>query len=306
MAALDRELGQLLRDALGEPPRVDEHDRRAVREDHRRAAADRSAATSRRRRRRRRCRGLSISVRRGHHRSAEIESPGFALASTISTGRSPPRYRATSISGRWVADRPMRCGSGRRRSSPGGSAARASAPRWMPRLVGASAWISSTMIVSTARSRSRERPASNRYSDSGVVIRICAGILALALALLGRRIAGAHVDRDLRAGAEPLQPGERRAQVALDVVRERLDRRHVDHARAAGRRSPARAPADRGTTGTPPASCRCRSARASACGCRAAMLAQPRAWTGGRGAKLCENHVRAASPNGASGSTREL
>ena len=37
---------------------------------------------------------------------------GFALASMISTGRSPPRYFATSVSGRCVAERPIRCGSG--------------------------------------------------------------------------------------------------------------------------------------------------------------------------------------------------
>jgi len=59
-----------------------------------------------------------------------------------------------------------------------------------------------------------------------------AGLLALALALLGRGIPGADVRRDLRPGAEPLEARERRPQVALDVVRERLDRGHVDHAGA--------------------------------------------------------------------------
>ena len=120
----------------------------------------------------------------------------------------------------------------------------------MPRLVGASAWISSTMIVSTPRSRSRERPASNRYSDSGVVIRICAG----SLRWRSRSLAGVSPVRTstviARAGAEPLQAGERRAQVALDVIRQRLDRRHVDDARARPlarlAREPIEAPQERG------------------------------------------------------------
>ena len=47
--------------------------------------------------------------------------------------------------------------------------------RWAPRLVGTSAWISSTMTVSTERSASRAFEVSRRYSDSGVVIRMSAG-----------------------------------------------------------------------------------------------------------------------------------
>ena len=83
----------------------------------------------------------------------------------------PPRNRATSSSGRCVADRPMRC-SGRlvicsRRSSD--------SARCAPRLVGTSAWISSTMTVSTLRSASRAREVSSRNSDSGVVIRMSVG-----------------------------------------------------------------------------------------------------------------------------------
>src|SRR5882724_3002888 len=42
-------------------------------------------------------------------------------------------------------------------------------------------------------------------------------------ALLLWRVSGAHADRQLR-----LQPGERAAQVALDVVVQRLERRDVD------------------------------------------------------------------------------
>ena len=83
----------------------------------------------------------------------------------------PPRNRAISSRGRCVADRPMRC-SGRStiRSSRSSDSA-----RWAPRLVETSAWISSTITVSTARSRSRAFEVSSRNSDSGVVIRMSAG-----------------------------------------------------------------------------------------------------------------------------------
>ncbi len=90
-------------------------------------------------------------------------------ASTMVTGRArggppgagsiwPPRKRAISSSGRWVADRPMRW-NGRsalasRRSSE--------SARWAPRLVGARAWISSMMTDSTERSVSRACEVSIR------------------------------------------------------------------------------------------------------------------------------------------------
>ena len=85
-------------------------------------------------------------------------------ASTMLTGRAiagrrpPPRNRATSSSGRWVADRPMRCG-GVAVSSSSRSRDRA---RWAPRLVGARAWISSTMTVSTPASVSAAELVSIR------------------------------------------------------------------------------------------------------------------------------------------------
>ena len=76
-------------------------------------------------------------------------------ASMMVTGRQslffrPPRNRAVSSSGRWVADRPIRWG--------GVSLIASSRSRvrdmWAPRLVPASAWISSMITAST-----RVRPA---------------------------------------------------------------------------------------------------------------------------------------------------
>ena len=93
-------------------------------------------------------------------------------ASTMVTGRGspgadqPPRKRATSSSGRCVADSPIRWGGWLVISSSRSS----DSARWAPRLVGASAWISSMMTVSTSASVSRADDVSMRYRLSGVVI----------------------------------------------------------------------------------------------------------------------------------------
>ncbi len=91
---------------------------------------------------------------------------------TIATGVLPPRNRATSSSGRTVADRPIRC------AGAGSSASSRSrlSPRWAPRLVPATACTSSTMTVSTWRRLSRAWLVSIRKSDSGVVIRMSGGV----------------------------------------------------------------------------------------------------------------------------------
>ena len=100
-------------------------------------------------------------------------------ASTTVTGRglssaNPASKRAISSSGRCVADRPMRC---KGRAPEGRRASRRSRvrARWLPRLLAAMAWISSTITVSTAPKNHRAREVSSRYSDSGVVIRMSGG-----------------------------------------------------------------------------------------------------------------------------------
>ena len=87
-------------------------------------------------------------------------------------------------------------------------------------------------------------------------------------ALGGRGVAGADAHPDLRLGqaeAHRLLPdaGERAAQIALDVHREGLQRRDVQHpaALARARRAAARRPAGPARPGTRPASCRSRSGR---------------------------------------------
>ena len=93
---------------------------------------------------------------------------------TTSTGAAPPRNRATSSTGRTVADRPIRWAG---RSSSSSSRSRDTA-RWAPRLVPATACTSSTITVSTPRSDSRACEVSIRNSDSGVVIRMSGGLVA--------------------------------------------------------------------------------------------------------------------------------
>ena len=78
------------------------------------------------------------------------------------------------------------------------------------------------MSVSTLRSSSRACDVSMRKSDSGVVMRMSGGCRSIA----ARSFCGVSPVRtatlQLRA-----QPGERAAEVPLDVVVERLERRDV-------------------------------------------------------------------------------
>ncbi len=95
---------------------------------------------------------------------------------TISTGARPPRNRATSSAGRTVAESPMRCtGLSSMASSRSSETARCA-----PRFVEATAWISSMMTVSTVRRVSRAALVSMRNNDSGVVMRMSGGSLAMA------------------------------------------------------------------------------------------------------------------------------
>jgi hypothetical protein len=99
-------------------------------------------------------------------------SKAFSLGgATTVTGRRPPRKRATSSSGRTVADRPMRR-AGRSSSSSRRSRLRA---RWAPRLVATTEWTSSTITVSMWARASRALEVSSRNSDSGVVMRMSGG-----------------------------------------------------------------------------------------------------------------------------------
>ena len=84
--------------------------------------------------------------------------------------------RPISSSGFCVADSPIRW-----TSRPAAAVSRSSvSARWAPRLVDATAWISSTMHDSVPANSSWARPVSIRYSDSGVVIRMSGGSRSIA------------------------------------------------------------------------------------------------------------------------------
>ena len=170
-----------------------------------------------------------------------MSSTGTTMLSSISlvlggaamvTGRAPPRNDATSSAGRTVADRPIRW-AGRRPVVSASSRSRDRA-RCAPRLFPARACTSSTITVSTPRSASRAFEVSSRNSDSGVVIRMSGGLVGQPAALLGGGVPGPHRDLDVGlGGAHGLRgvpdPGQRGAQVPLDVHRERLQRGDVQH-----------------------------------------------------------------------------
>ena len=131
----------------------------------------------------------------------------------------------------------MRC-SGRSHS-----AARRSidSARWAPRLVGTSAWISSTITVSIERSASRAFDVSSRYSDSGVVIRMSAGSRwkrarsAAGVSPLRTAIAGA-TNRSPRAAATCEMPvsGARRLRSTSTASALSGDTYSTRHRRAGG------------------------------------------------------------------------
>ena len=161
-------------------------------------------------------------------------------ASTISTSRSPPTKRATSSSGRCVADSAIRCTS-RSQSTSSRSSVRA---RCEPRFVAATACTSSTITASTVRRISRAfGDVRIRNRLSGVVIRMSGGRRSIAW----RSAAGVSPVRTATEtsgrgrpsrSAAARMPASGAAQVALDVVVQGLQRRHVEqpHAALGGRR----------------------------------------------------------------------
>ena len=161
----------------------------------------------------------------------------------------PTRKRPISSSGLWVALRPIRWISSR---APAGAAPEPAqdcasrrssvSARWAPRLECATAWISSTITASTPLSISRACEVRIRYSDSGVVIE---DVRRLAQPSPRARAGACRRCGSRRARPPRADAAQRGAQVALDVVGERLQRADVDHARC-----PARRPARRlGRTG---------------------------------------------------------
>ena len=98
------------------------------------------------------------------------------VSTTVQSRPLPTRKRPTSSSGRWVAESPMRC---KGRPAAWSSRSKVKA-RCAPRLVCATAWISSTITHSAPASISRAREVKIRYSDSGVVMSTSGGLRSIA------------------------------------------------------------------------------------------------------------------------------
>ena len=145
------------------------------------------------------------------------------------------------------------------------------------------------MTVRTVRSICRLRSAvSSRYSDSGVVTRMCGGVRRMPGALRRRRVACADGCGDPRSrrcrtsSASRRDPASGQREVLVDVRAQRLERRHVDDAHLVGqrRRRVLLRTTRRGLRETPRASCRIRWAPRSACAVRAWISRHPRACAG--------------------------
>ena len=138
-------LAELVGEPLGQPAGVDEHEGRVVLADQVGDAVDDVAHLL--------GRGHGLELALGQlERQVEV-----ALVAGVDDGarrrarRRPHSRSATSEIGRWVADRPMRWG----RAAHACSSRSSVSARCEPRLSRATAWISSTMTVSTVRQHRR-------------------------------------------------------------------------------------------------------------------------------------------------------
>ena len=224
------ELGELLRHALGEAPRVDEDDRGAVREDHveepgidqrPHAAAVLGLGTR------------VIHVGRGHD---DLQIEVRLRARVDDLDRAVPAQIPSHFA-KWLLRRGQADPLGIRVASRDDEVRETlEREREMDAALGGRERVD---LVDDDRVDGREAPA--RLAGEDEVERLgrrdedLPGVLLLALALLRRRVAGAHVHGDRGRGAQRDEAGQRRAQVALDVVGEGLDRRDVDDARAFAR-----------------------------------------------------------------------
>ena len=207
--ALDGQLVQPQRQPLGGAAVVDEHDRRAVRLDQlEQLGVDRRPDRPARRLGRRRA-GRGRACRRPASGST-IDSTGTRISrsSCLRTPVSTTRQRARRADQEAadLLERPL----GRRQPDPLDLVARpprssrsSVSARCAPRLVAATAWISSTMHHRAPSNSSCAREVSIRYSDSGVVIRMSGGSRSIAW----RSRCGVSPVRTatLQLGADPAQ-----------------------------------------------------------------------------------------------------
>ena len=122
--------------------------------------------------------GITASSGTGGSSSPRSRARTWPTSTTAQSAPVPARKCATVDKGFCVADRPMRTGGVSHKAS---SRSRLS-DRWLPRLLPATAWISSTITVRTPASMARPlSEPSSTYSDSGVDTRMCGARRRMAL-----------------------------------------------------------------------------------------------------------------------------
>ena len=250
-----------MRHALDQPPRVDEHERRAVRARQLGEPIVELAPTARWCRRRQlvlaaprwRDRGRAAGPRR-RSRGAGRPPPHSSRAADLDAAAPSPtgRCAASPAALTSAAQQPR--------------AARATAPGARRACRRATAWISSTITVRTSRSASRARLArsagcrATRAWSPGRAAGCCIASRRSLAGVSPVRTA-ARIARAPRSPARPPAPRARRAapRGSADVVGQRLERRDVDDAGSrsgsvAGQIASRDQPVEAGR-GTPPASC---------------------------------------------------
>ena len=270
------------RQPLGEAPAVDEDQRRAVRADRAPAAADGWRPDRRRRAAAPRSAGGPSAVEPRHVLDRHLDRRSSAFAGRVDDRDGPPRGGRSPRTRVKLAPRPPRRRTAsppsrrrtpsrrrpRRRLRPGSARPRRAAAAWprarcaaggragaaprsrssdsarcAPRLVGTSAWISSTMTVSIdaqrlagVRGQQQVERLGRRDQDVGRLAQEARAFARPACRRCGWRPPACERRRP-RPPRDCGDAGERRAQVALDVDRQRLERRDVEDAAApAGRR----------------------------------------------------------------------
>ncbi len=258
---LRRDLVEPGRQPLGQPSGVGEDDRRGVLLDQVDDALLDVRPDAARYGRRPRWRRAPVMSSTG---TTTSRSQRFSDAgATTSTGAAPPRKRATSSTGRTVADRPDALGrpveqrvEALERQREVGAALGAGDGVHLVEDHG----LDAAQRLACLRGEHQEQRLGRGDQD---VRR--AGLQLAPVA--GGGVSRAHPDADLRdLEPQPLggvpDAGQRRPEVALDVDRERLERGDVEDPAPLGllRRPRLAWPAGRSTTGTPRASCPSRSA----------------------------------------------
>ena len=251
-------LAEVVRHALGHAARVDEDQRGAVRAHRAPRGGRRSRSTARW------CDGLQV---RGRQLDGQIEiAPVPDVDDRAGTARAhqEPRGLLDGVHRGRQADA-LRTAARRRRR---GARARARGGCRACRASGRAARRRSPCRTRCSSARVRSA-VSIRYSDSGVVTRMCGARFTMAARAAGvvSPVRSAVRDRGRRAAPAPAppprMPSERQLEVLVDVAAQRLEGRDVDDVDAVAELAfaPRGARAGRGPTGRPRASCRTRWAR---------------------------------------------